>query len=170
MGHYDNCRPENCSVCGQLIGYCEHTKKLAPNERQIGGTHYAGEYQHWDLVEDMGMGYLEGCATKYICRHHKKDGLKDLHKALHFIDKLIEKAENGLRRSRPARWLSDLIIKFADSCGMEIMDLEICTISELSEWETVKDLKAARVTLYKTMETNYRVGVDYDTGLIDGPN
>lgn len=27
MGHYDNCRPENCGVCGQLKGYCEHTKR-----------------------------------------------------------------------------------------------------------------------------------------------
>lgn len=27
MGHYDNCRPENCQVCGQLKGYCEHTKR-----------------------------------------------------------------------------------------------------------------------------------------------
>jgi hypothetical protein len=26
MGHYDNCRPENCSVCGQAQGYCEHTR------------------------------------------------------------------------------------------------------------------------------------------------
>lgn len=29
MGHYDNCRPENCGVCGQLNGYCEHTKRKA---------------------------------------------------------------------------------------------------------------------------------------------
>lgn len=27
MGHYDNCRPENCGVCGQLKGYCEHTRR-----------------------------------------------------------------------------------------------------------------------------------------------
>lgn len=27
MGHYDNCRPENCSVCGQALGSCEHTRE-----------------------------------------------------------------------------------------------------------------------------------------------
>jgi hypothetical protein len=27
MGHYDNCRPENCSICGQALGHCEHTEK-----------------------------------------------------------------------------------------------------------------------------------------------
>lgn len=26
MGHYDNCRPGNCGVCGQRWGICEHTK------------------------------------------------------------------------------------------------------------------------------------------------
>ena len=26
MGHYDNCRPENCSKCGQSKGHCEHTQ------------------------------------------------------------------------------------------------------------------------------------------------
>ena len=27
MGHYDDCRPENCATCGQLKGHCEHTKE-----------------------------------------------------------------------------------------------------------------------------------------------
>lgn len=35
MGHYDNCRPENCGVCGQLIGYCEHTKPKEKNMIEV---------------------------------------------------------------------------------------------------------------------------------------
>ena len=31
MGHYDNCRPENCGICGQLRGYCEHTNSELVN-------------------------------------------------------------------------------------------------------------------------------------------
>ena len=27
MGHYDTSRPENCGVCGQARGFCEHTKR-----------------------------------------------------------------------------------------------------------------------------------------------
>lgn len=27
MGHYDNCRPGNCVICGQAGGYCEHTER-----------------------------------------------------------------------------------------------------------------------------------------------
>lgn len=61
-----------------------------PNERQVGGDHYNTYIQHWDFVIANNLGYLEGCITKYICRHRKKDGLKDLKKALHFLEKLIE--------------------------------------------------------------------------------
>ena len=60
------------------------------NSRQIGGDHYKTSYEHWDLAVNIPLGYLEGCATKYVARWRKKDGLKDLQKALHYLDKLIE--------------------------------------------------------------------------------
>jgi hypothetical protein len=60
------------------------------NARQVGGAHYQSNYQHWDLVLKTGMGYLEGNATKYIARWRKKNGLEDLKKAEHYINKLIE--------------------------------------------------------------------------------
>jgi hypothetical protein len=31
MGHYDNLRPENCPVCGQARGVCDHN--LSPFKR-----------------------------------------------------------------------------------------------------------------------------------------
>jgi len=64
----------------------------SPNSRQVGGSHYAqgGDFQHWDLVERYGLGYLEGCATKYIARHRSKNGKEDLEKALHYVEKLFE--------------------------------------------------------------------------------
>lgn len=59
------------------------------NAYQISGIHYKGTaYQHWDFVFDTGMGYLEGNATKYVARHHKKGGVIDLQKALHYVCKL----------------------------------------------------------------------------------
>lgn len=60
------------------------------NTKQIGGSHYRAELQHWDLVERYGVGYLEGCATKYLTRFEKKNGLQDLDKALHYAEKLLE--------------------------------------------------------------------------------
>ena len=37
-----------------------------------------------------GRGYFIGCATKYLERYHLKNGIQDLEKAKHFIEKLIE--------------------------------------------------------------------------------
>jgi len=60
------------------------------NANQVGGDHYRSDYQHWDLIERHGIGYLEGCATKYVTRWRKKNGVQDLEKALHYVEKLIE--------------------------------------------------------------------------------
>lgn len=61
------------------------------NKTQIGGSHYQSEYQHWDFVRlCLGNRYLEGCVTKYVARWRKKNGLQDLMKALHYLDKIIE--------------------------------------------------------------------------------
>lgn len=66
------------------------------NDRQVAGNHYAAEYQHWDFVHDVSMGYLEGQITKYICRHHKKGGTEDLEKAVHYLQKLREERQKYL--------------------------------------------------------------------------
>ena len=60
------------------------------NDRQVAGSHYQSAYQHWDFVADTGMPYLLGCATKYLTRWRKKNGVQDLEKAIHYIDKAIE--------------------------------------------------------------------------------
>lgn len=61
-----------------------------PNDRQVGGNHYATKIQHWDYVVANDLGYFEGQITKYVTRWKKKNGLEDLEKARHFLDKLIE--------------------------------------------------------------------------------
>ena len=65
------------------------------NDRQEGGTHYAKPIQHWDYVIAQGLGYFEGQITKYVSRWRDKNGLEDLKKARHFLDKLIEEVEAG---------------------------------------------------------------------------
>lgn len=64
---------------------------MKANERQVGGTHYqkvGGKPQHWDWAADMP--YLEGRATAYIERHQRKNGMADIEKALHFLQKIAE--------------------------------------------------------------------------------
>lgn len=73
---------------------------ITANDRQVGGAHYLNnQYQHWDYAYDMGLSYPEGCATKYLTRWSDKNGVEDLQKALHYIEKLIEqeKARDDLR-------------------------------------------------------------------------
>jgi hypothetical protein len=51
---------------------------------------------HWDRMWRLyGRGYFVGCATKYIERYHRKDGEKDLKKAIHFLEKLISLEYSG---------------------------------------------------------------------------
>jgi Protein of unknwon function (DUF3310) len=60
------------------------------NNRQVGGSHYASAYQHWDLVWRCQLGYFPGQITKYALRFRKKNGLQDLEKARHFAAKYLE--------------------------------------------------------------------------------
>lgn len=64
------------------------------NKRQVGGEHYkrgGGGEEHWDRQWRLyGRGYFVGCITKYVERYHIKNGLQDLQKARHFLEKLIE--------------------------------------------------------------------------------
>lgn len=66
------------------------------NERQVGGSHYGGgEIQHWDLVTMFRWNYFQAQAIRYIMRYLKKNGLQDLEKAQHYLEKLIEEIKAG---------------------------------------------------------------------------
>ena len=69
--------------------------KMNANEKQYGGDHYKkyGDLQPWDVVIAWKLGYLDGTALKYIARWKDKNGLEDLRKAIHFLEKLIETEE-----------------------------------------------------------------------------
>lgn len=63
---------------------------LESKAEQIGGTHYASGYTHWDWAADLGLDYLRGAATKYLVRWQKKGGAEDLRKAATYCRKLLE--------------------------------------------------------------------------------
>jgi len=68
------------------------TETKTANDIQISGDHYKTSYQHWDMLVMMGYTsqYFVGQATKYISRWRKKNGIPDLKKGQHFVQKLIE--------------------------------------------------------------------------------
>lgn len=63
---------------------------MSANDKQVGGKHYAKEYQHWDFVTDVKMPYLPACATKYVARWKDKNGIQDLLKSIHYLEKATE--------------------------------------------------------------------------------
>lgn len=71
-------------------------KDADPNSRQVGGDHYKGKtVQPWDFIAANGLGFFEGNVVKYVTRWKDKGGVQDLHKARHYLDKLIEVAGDG---------------------------------------------------------------------------
>lgn len=61
------------------------------NDRQPGGDHYMKKaIQPWDFITDNNMPYLDGNVVRYITRWRDKNGLDDLYKAQHYLEKIIE--------------------------------------------------------------------------------
>ena len=70
------------------------TKGLSHLTEQVGGSHYKGmTIQPVEFIHRNGIGFVEGCCIKYLCRWKQKNGVEDLKKARHFIDMLIEMEE-----------------------------------------------------------------------------
>jgi len=65
-------------------------EKESANMKQIAGTHYLKPIQPWDYIIQNNLGFLEGNIIKYITRYKDKNGLEDLNKCKHYLDKLIE--------------------------------------------------------------------------------
>jgi len=101
------------------------------------------------------MPYHEGCITKYVTRWRKKDGKRDLEKALHFLSKLEE-----YRRENPAtlpkrvqQELPYIWAQVADMCkANDLNDLERAFIERLCVWTELEDLDAARELLFLLMD------------------
>ena len=67
------------------------TSPQKANDVQVGGDHYKKKtIEPWDYIIANNLGFLEGNAIKYITRHKSKNGIEDLKKAIHYIEKLIE--------------------------------------------------------------------------------
>ena len=61
------------------------------NSRQPGGNHYKKrKIQPWDFIIQNGIGFLEGNIIKYVARYKDKNGIEDLEKAQHYLEKLME--------------------------------------------------------------------------------
>lgn len=121
------------------------------NKIQVGGAHYQSDLQHWDLIELHGIGYLEGCATKYVTRWRKKNGVQDLQKAEHYATKLRELFREGYRVPRgivPKQTLE--MFQHAN----ELTDIEHAIVETLCRWEDADDLDDAITMIQHLIREN----------------
>ncbi len=66
------------------------------NQVQVGGYHYRNKtIQPWDAIHAWDLDFFSGNVVKYVARHREKNGVQDLKKARHYLDKLIELMEKG---------------------------------------------------------------------------
>lgn len=94
----------------------ENEPKLSANEKQVGGEHYKAKVQHWDICLLYDIPYIIGCATKYLVRYPAKNGMEDVAKAYHYLEKWCEHEYtkipfNAIRReysTNPVRLNEDL--------------------------------------------------------------
>lgn len=79
---------------------------MAANDKQIGGDHYqpvqVGAVQHWDFCAAYNLDYFQGVITKYVTRWKKKNGLQDLEKAKHYLEKYIELERSKIEQAGAA--------------------------------------------------------------------
>lgn len=115
----------------------DHTN---PNHRQVAGTHYSAEdkskFQHWDFVHKALCGqYLEGCASKYVSRWRHKNGLADLEKCQHYIEKLLWEFT---RRDRIFRKSMDTL-HFEASGSAQGRQYALLAVEEFAHYQQLTD-------------------------------
>ena len=125
---------------------------------QVGSTHYKTEYEHWNWVITCGLGYLEGCATKYLTRWRKTvTGPNDLRKSLHYVNKLIESVAQYSVARRNLRLVRQETMTFVQSNKLSPHESRV--ILQLATWEILTDLLAARNTILLIMD---EAGIELD--------
>lgn len=59
-------------------------------------SHYnQGKIEVIDFIEDQGLGFHDGNALKYICRHkYKGKPVEDIKKAIWYLERLLKELES----------------------------------------------------------------------------
>ena len=66
-------------------------RKPSALDKQVEGDHYKGQkIQPIQYIHANDLGFMEGNVVKYVTRHKYKNKVKDLEKAIHYLELLIE--------------------------------------------------------------------------------
>ena len=67
-------------------------KKESVYKKQVGGAHYKSMVvQPSEFVNKNRLLFAEASAIKYICRHAAKGKQEDIHKAIHYLEMILER-------------------------------------------------------------------------------
>lgn len=73
-------------------------------DKQVSGDHYKDlKIQPIEYIHANGIPFAEGSVIKYVSRWRAKGGIKDLEKAKHFIELLIELESKAIPCSDPGK-------------------------------------------------------------------
>ena len=60
--------------------------------KQVDGAHYSHmKIQPAEFINENNLEFAEGNAIKYICRHQRKGKRKDIEKAIHYLEMILER-------------------------------------------------------------------------------
>jgi hypothetical protein len=66
-------------------------KPTAALDVQVGGGHYKSfAIQPVEFIQRNKLGFCEGNAIKYLCRHKEKGGAEDIKKVIHYCELLLQ--------------------------------------------------------------------------------
>jgi hypothetical protein len=61
-------------------------------KKQVGGNHYQSMVmQPSEFINKNKLPFAEGSAIKYICRHAAKGKEEDIHKAIHYLEMILDR-------------------------------------------------------------------------------
>lgn len=61
------------------------------NDRQVGGGHYKTRaIEPWDYAIANNLDFMQGSVVRYVTRYKDKNGIEDLEKCKHYVEKMIE--------------------------------------------------------------------------------
>lgn len=87
-------REDNLPIPSTNLRYPEATSALSV---QVSGNHYKDlKIQPVEYIHANNIGYFEGNVIKYVSRWRAKNGIKDLEKAKHYLELLIELESNNV--------------------------------------------------------------------------
>lgn len=134
------------------------------NSYQVAGNHYnGGKLQHWDYtIAVLNNRYLEGSITKYVSRHRKKNGMQDLEKAKHFLEKLRESFFRGMVQpiGFPTNAQTQIIDEFVTVSGLNPEEAWISR--RCASWTGAHDLSRIGHTIEELMRRQRKADRDLE--------